>query len=340
MKTKSFTLIEILVALVILGILSTFIIISLSNVVDSANDVKRKKDLDSISKALMEYRIMTGSYPEETSDCNIGDGTCLDELINYEYAKEFPLDPSGDRYKYTSDGITYTIKATLSDGQILAYSPDTGYSTILPFVCGTSTVTFTYKGSSVTYGTVNSPTGKCWLDRNLGATQVALSSTDANAYGDLFQWGRLDDGHQVRTSGTTSTRSTTDVPGHGDFITYGSSPYDWRNPQNNNLWQGVSGTNNPCPTGFRIPTQTELNAERLTWSSNNSAGAFASTLKLTVAGLRYRDDGSIGSVGTYGSYWASVITSTSSYYLYFNSSSADTGTYSRAYGLSVRCIKD
>ncbi|SMN17648.1 hypothetical protein CRYPA_1272 [uncultured Candidatus Thioglobus sp.] len=28
-----------------------------------------------------------------------------------------------------------------------------------------------------------------WLDRNLGATQVAASSTDSAAYGDLYQWG-------------------------------------------------------------------------------------------------------------------------------------------------------
>ena len=53
------------------------------------------------------------------------------------------------------------------------------------------------------YGTVVNPvTGKVWLDRNLGSTQVATSSTDAASYGDLYQWGRAADGHQVRTSAT------------------------------------------------------------------------------------------------------------------------------------------
>ena len=34
-------------------------------------------------------------------------------------------------------------------------------------------VTFNYSGSPVTYGTVYNPTtGRVWLDRNLGATQV------------------------------------------------------------------------------------------------------------------------------------------------------------------------
>ncbi len=42
--------------------------------------------------------------------------------------------------------------------------------------------------------------------------------------------------------------------------------YDWRSPQNDNLWQGVNGINNPCPSGYRLPTEAELEAERLSWS--------------------------------------------------------------------------
>ena len=110
------------------------------------------------------------------------------------------------------------------------------------------------------------------MDRNLGASQVAKSSTDAASYGDLYQWGRCSDGHEKRTSGPTTTLSSTDTPGHGDFITTSAAPNDWRNPQNDNLWQGVAGTNNPCPAGYRIPTEAELETERLSWSSSNAAG--------------------------------------------------------------------
>ena len=102
------------------------------------------------------------------------------------------------------------------------------------WLCGDN-VTFTYKGAQVTYGTVNSTSSKCWLDRNLGASQVATAYNDANAYGDLFQWGRLDDQHQTRTSATTTTLSSSDDPGHSNFILAPSSPYDWRSPQNDNL---------------------------------------------------------------------------------------------------------
>ena len=189
--------------------------------------------------------------------------------------------------------------------------------------------------------TVTNPlTGETWMDRNLGASQVATSSTDANAYGDLYQWGRLSDGHEDHSSGTTSTLSSTDVPGHSNFILASSYPYDWRNPQNDNLWQGVSGTNNPCPSGFRIPTDAEWNAERVSWASNNAAGAFGSVLKLTVGGYRSRSNGSLTSVGSNGLYWSSTVNGVNARSLYFSSSNASMITSYRANGFSVRCIKD
>ncbi|MBU0489427.1 MAG: fibrobacter succinogenes major paralogous domain-containing protein [Bacteroidetes bacterium] len=209
-----------------------------------------------------------------------------------------------------------------------------GNSTALTLTQSTSVCPFTFQE------VLNPTTGATWLDRNLGATQVATSSTDASAYGDLYQWGRLADGHQIRTSGTTATLCAGDVPGHGNFITNGSSPYDWRSPQNDNLWQGVSGTNNPCPAGFRLPTAAEWDAERTSWSSNNAAGAFASPLKLPLAGHRYSSDGSLFDVGSIGGYWSSTVSSTDARSLYFSSSNAYMSNFYRAYGHAVRCYKD
>jgi hypothetical protein len=187
---------------------------------------------------------------------------------------------------------------------------------------------------------LNSSTGKVWMDRNLGASQVATSSTDAAAYGDIYQWGRGADGHQIRTFGTTSTLSNSNTPGHGNLITVGSSPYDWRRPQNDMLWQGVSGINNPCPSGYRLPTEAEWEAERTSWGINSSAGAFGSPLKLPVAGIRRYGDGSLLNVGSDGYYWSSTVDGTYSRFLYFGSSNARTSNGSRAYGFSVRCLKD
>ena len=42
--------------------------------------------------------------------------------------------------------------------------------------------------------------GQVWMDRNLGAVRVAQSMDDYQAYGWLYQWGRLADGHENRQS--------------------------------------------------------------------------------------------------------------------------------------------
>jgi uncharacterized protein (TIGR02145 family) len=187
---------------------------------------------------------------------------------------------------------------------------------------------------------LNPTTGKVWMDRNLGAAQVATSSTDAQAYGDLYQWGRATDGHEKRNSGTTSSLSSSDTPGHGNFITKVSSPYDWRSPQNGSLWQGVSGINNPCPTGYRLPSSTELEAELASWASNNAAGAFASPLKLPLAGARDGRGGFIGHAGSAGYYWSSTVDGTNMRFLFLYSTEAYTHYGYRADGYSVRCLKD
>ena len=197
---------------------------------------------------------------------------------------------------------------------------------------------------------INPATAKIWLDRNLGANQVATSSNDFLAYGSLFQWGRLADAHEKITwtnptngsplHGTSSTLSPTDIPDHYLFITPSGPPGDWRNPQNNTLWQGLNGTNNPCPTGYRPPTKAELEQERSTWGPQNSNGAFASPVKFVVAGVRGNGNGELSGPGSSGWYWSSTIDGTYSWCLNFGSGYVSWDALGRANGFSVRCIKN
>ena len=195
----------------------------------------------------------------------------------------------------------------------------------------------------------NTTTRQIWMDRNLGATRVATSSTDFNAYGSLFQWGRAADGHQLITwaSATAGTvvHGTTSGPYNGDthpnafFITAASSPFDWRTGQNNNLWQGVNNINNPCPTGYRLPTEAEWDAERISWASQNAAGAFASSIKLTMPGYRDLGNGNILVIGTAGNYWSSTVSGTQARSIGFDDSIGFIYSRNRAMGFSIRCIK-
>ena len=232
-----------------------------------------------------------------------------------------------------SPSTTYYVRAYATNSQGTGYGEQKSFTTLQePFGDWP-------RDTETEVVEVTSPTGRVWMDRNLGASLAATSSTDSQAYGDLYQWGRATDGHQLRNSQTTYTLSGTDQPDHGSFILAPNSPSDWRSPQNDNLWQGVRGINNPCPAGYRLPTEAEWNAERISWSSRDASGAFGSPLKLPVAGYRGDSSGSLEGVGSIASYWSSTVSGSSGRRLGFGSTTAFMLTYNRAFGASVRCIK-
>jgi uncharacterized protein (TIGR02145 family) len=304
---------------------------------------------------------------------NCGGATLTGNLFNGSVASGVSVSvpyTAGNGGSYAAQTISSTgvvgLTATLAAGTLANGAGSLTYTiTGTPTSSGTATFAITVGGQSCSFtvsvgaaigqyqaGTVNCAgatavvdvtnptTGRIWMDRNLGATQVATSSTDVNSYGDLYQWGRRADGHQCRTSPTTGTISSTDSPAHGNFIERFNSPCDWRSPQNANLWQGVNGANNPCPSGYRIPTDPELEAERLSWSVNTSVGAFASPLKWTLAGYRSNFDSMLTNVDSNGLYWSSTVNTTFSRSFYFTSSNANNNSGNRANGYTVRCIKE
>lgn len=227
----------------------------------------------------------------------------------------------------------------------------TGFSYNVVTVTNTPIVQSSCSASYTYYEVANHKTLKVWLDRNLGASQVALSAIDFLSYGSLYQWGRLSDGHQciswanantgVGLNGTTSTTSSLNNPGHSLYIKSSASPWDWRVPQNHTLWQGVSGVNNPCPSGFRLPTATEMATESSSWSTKNTAGAYGSSLKWAVAGYREFYDGTIYEAGSTGAYWTSTVANTTkATFFEITATSGLSVSDFRAEGYSVRCIKN
>ena len=274
------------------------------------------------------YFIKTETDPTGGTAYSISGTT---ELVSVPYALHsncVPVSVSG-----TGDTLTIGCHSVIIPGISAANTPGGGGG----FPAGTVNCA---SGPTAIVDVTNPSTGKTWMDRNLGAAQVATSSTDANSYGDLYQWGKRADGHQCRNSPTNTTLSSIDQPANGNFILAPNTPYDWRSPQNDNLWQGVNGVNNPCPSTYRLPTDAELEAERASWSANTSVGAFASPLKLPMAGYRDYYSGSLSNVGTVGYYWSSTVSGAGARYLGFSSSDAFMFGNYRANGLTVRCLKD
>jgi len=200
--------------------------------------------------------------------------------------------------------------------------------------CGILSVNF----EGILYGTVEY-VGRCWLDRNMGASKVADSVNDELSYGDYFQWGRLTDGHEAGNSDTTWALAASPVPGHDKFIIARSGDYDWLADPQSSLWKDSSNyMNNPCPPGWHVPYLADWFDASKDW--DNIFDAMDSPLKLPAAGMRYNLTGVISSPGSLGHYWTTETTGKYAFtqtFLQFNSTLA--GNQYRSSGKSVRCVR-
>ncbi len=136
-KQKAFTLIELLMVIVIIGILSGIVIVFLSQGVAAAQDAKKKSDLAMIQRALLIYQAANNNYPVEESECNIGNNCLsLEEALVPVYLQEMPDIPLDADYTYVSDGSTFTLKTTLSSDNTYSYTPEQGWAEMpsTPFV--------------------------------------------------------------------------------------------------------------------------------------------------------------------------------------------------------------
>ena len=234
-----------------------------------------------------------------------------------------------------SYNTTYHIRAFATNSSGTVYGKDYIF-TSAPWICGSSIVPVdhTVAGGvapvdmTVFYGTVtNIPgeTSKCWITRNLGASQQATSKSDNSEAAAGWYWqfnrkqGYMADGN-VRTPNTA-------------WITIVSENTDWQQQYD------------PCSiemgNGWRIPTYSEWNNVDITGNWSNWDGPWNSGLKLHVAGFLYYGTGILTERGIYGSLWSSTqLSVAAAWNLDFSTSKSAISNDPKTYGTPLRCIKD
>lgn len=123
LSEKGFTLVELMVVIVIIGLLATLVALTVLPQLGKANGQKAKADIATLDSALELYRLNNLTYPA-TSDglgALLSAPPSLTDPSRYQaggYIKKLPKDPWGRDYKYEYPGKhgSYDIYTLGADG--------------------------------------------------------------------------------------------------------------------------------------------------------------------------------------------------------------------------------
>jgi len=113
-KALGFTLVEVMVVVVILGILAAIIVPKIMGRPEQARIIKARQDILSIQSALDLYKLDNGFYPstEQGLQALVTQPTLSPVPKNWKsegYLQQLPVDPWGEAYQYSNENENLRI---------------------------------------------------------------------------------------------------------------------------------------------------------------------------------------------------------------------------------------
>ncbi len=194
------------------------------------------------------------------------------------------------------------------------------------------------------FAKINGTLTKTFMCHNLGSVNTSADSFTPSweIIGGYWQWGQTGQAAAGPTElGLSQANSDT------------ISDWNTTNSPNGAWFDNFKTINDPCPTGFRVPTVAQWDSVRIentstnvgTWTfspTNYSSGIkFGNNLFLPAAGFRDDDNGVLKIRGAFGGYWSSTEKGTMEAWFFSFGNNGSLPYYGyRTAGLSIRCIAE
>ena len=95
-REEGFTLVELMVVIVIIGLLATVVVINVMPASDRAAVTKARADIATLEQGLEMYRLTNMRYPSGSEG--------LQALVGGSQIRSLPQDPWGNPYRYAAPG--------------------------------------------------------------------------------------------------------------------------------------------------------------------------------------------------------------------------------------------
>ena len=337
-QQTGFTIVELLIVIVVIGILAAISIVAYNSVQNQASSATLQSDLRNASTQLEMRKVEGGVYPTPalSGDIKASSGTTLE---------------------YTSDGNSYCLSAFANRDNVPAYSVSSSTGVAIQEItsanCSTTRIRTVDARDNRTYWVQKLADGKCWM-----LTSLAYAGGGTNTYGDTKTLTNGTGGSSTYTTpsyyipaGAYPTNEPTSPSTSATGIGQYGYLYNWCGAMGGQTTSVCTSVATPtpntsisvCPAGWRLPTGNGGEFGALNTAVNSGATNTDTGLRSVWLGQRSAYwAGSFGSQGNEGSYWSSSqSTADLAFRLSFSVSNVNpVRTDGKAVGLAVRCISN
>jgi len=164
---RGFTIIEMIVVIVIIGVLSSIVAVNVTNTIRKSRDARRIADVKQLQTAFIAYFEKTGHYPEYTNlepRCNTTATNSLLSLVTEKVLAAVPIDPTNTsspspRLCYEYMGLGTASNYPTASGWYCDGRPRTDYQ--YSFLFSIETTTLNYPRLTNPAGTPNNEYTYC-----------------------------------------------------------------------------------------------------------------------------------------------------------------------------------